>query len=181
MKTLASKAREKKESKSKLVRKETERRNSIAKRKADSEDDDEDEYNIDKDDHYEEEEEEQNNLKTNTSGSSSNTKNAKRKLRVMLSNCSLENTEIIERLENLGVRIEIGTSNKFDLLIMDSFARRAKALIALNRDVPIVNSSWAIDSICKESLLENYSSYAVSVDKSFMKTHHFDLATSKER
>lgn len=180
MKTLASKAREKKESKSKLVRKETERRNSIAKRKADSEDDDEDEYNIDKDDHYEEEEE-QNNLKTNTSGSSSNTKNAKRKLRVMLSNCSLENTEIIERLENLGVRIEIGTSNKFDLLIMDSFARRAKALIALNRDVPIVNSSWAIDSICKESLLENYSSYAVSVDKSFMKTHHFDLATSKER
>lgn len=93
----------------------------------------------------------------NTSGNSSNTKNAKRKLRVMLSNCSLENTEIIERLEKLGVRIENGTNNKFDVLIMDSFARRAKALIALNRDVPIVNSSWAIDSICKESLIENYA------------------------
>lgn len=164
------------------MRKETDKRNSIAKRKADSEDDDdddEDEYNVDKDNSCEEEEE--NNLKTNTSGSSSNAKNAKRKLRVMLSNCSLENTEIIARLENLGVRIENGTSNKFDLLVMDSFARRAKALIALNRDVPIVNSSWAIDSICKESLIENYSQYAVSVDKSFMKTHHFDLATSKER
>lgn len=76
-----------------------------------------------------------------------NVNNARKKVNIMFSNCDLEGTEIIGKLESLGGRIVWQAETKFDVLVMDEFTKRAKTLVAINRGVPIVSPSWCIESV----------------------------------
>lgn len=65
----------------------------------------------------------------------------------MFSNCELEGTEIVKKLENIGGRVVWSAEIKFDVLVMDDLTRRAKTLVAINRGVPIVSPSWCLESV----------------------------------
>ena len=47
---------------------------------------------------------------------------------------------------------------------MDTFSRRAKTLVALNKGAKIVSSAWALDSICEDKLIPDLDKYEIEPD-----------------
>lgn len=73
--------------------------------------------------------------------------------KVMFSNCA-KAEEYTKQLGRLGARVVEDIFQSFNVLVMDSFKRRIKVLVALNKKAWVVSSAWVKDCIEENRLLD---------------------------